>query len=130
MSEQISNASVVINNSPVAISPNTLTFTEGLGEQAIRAASSGGEQTEQVYSDNVEMRYSTIKFEMPSTLENIALARDWKVNKNQNLVQISGRTVDGTLTRTFSQAALLGEHEVPLTTDGNIALEFRANPSV
>ena len=130
MSEQLSNAAVIVNNVPVAIIPNTLAFTEGLGEQNIRAASSGGGQTEQVFSENIEMRYSTVKFELPGTIENIALARGWKVNKNQNLIQISGRTSDGTLSRTFSQAALLTDYEVPLSSDGNITLEFRSNPAV
>lgn len=130
MAEQLSNAAVVVNNVPVAIAPNTLTFTEGLGEQNVRAASSGGNATEQVFSDNVEMRYSTIKFELPPTIENIDAVRTWKINKNQNLIQVSGRTADGTLTRTFSQAALLSDYEVPLTSDGNITLEFRANPAV
>lgn len=130
MSEQLSNAQVLVNNDVVAIIPNTLTFTEGLGEQSIRAASSGGAQSEQVFSDNIEMRYSTVKFEIPPTVENISKAREWKINKNQNLVQIAGRTADGTVTRTFSQAALLTDYEVPLTSDGNITLEWRANPAI
>jgi hypothetical protein len=130
MSEQLSNGSVLVNNDVVAIIPNTLTYTEGLGEQSIRAASAGGNQTEQVFSDNVEMRYSTIKFELPSTITNIEKLRQWKQNKNQNLVQIQGRTADGTLSRTFSQAALLTDYEVPLTNDGNITVEWRSNPAV
>jgi len=130
MSEQLSNAQVLVNNDVVAIIPNTLTYTEGLGEQNVRAASSGGTQTEQVFSDNIEMRYSTVKFEIAPTVENIEKARIWKKNKNQNLIQIAGRTVDGKLTRTFSQAALLTDYEVPLTSDGNITLEWRANPAV
>ena len=130
MSEQLSNAQVLVNNDVVAIIPNTLSFTEGLGEQSIRAASSGGALTEQVFSDNVEMRYSTVKFEIPPTVENIGKARDWKVNKNQNLIQIAGRTADGLITRTFSQAALLSDYEVPLTSDGNITLEWRSNPAI
>jgi len=130
MSEQLSSAQVLVNNDVVAIIPNSLTFTEGLGEQSVRAASAGGSQTEQVFSDNVETRYSTVKFEIPSTVENIDKAKDWKANKNQNLIQISGRTSDGRLTRTFTQAALLTDYEIPLSNDGNITLEWRANPAV
>jgi hypothetical protein len=130
MSEQLSNGSVLVNNDVIPIIPNTLTYTEGLGEQSIRAASAGGNQTEQVFSDNVEMRYSTIKFELPSTIANIEKLRQWKQNKNQNLVQIQGRTTDGTLSRTFAQAALLTDYEVPLTNDGNITVEWRSNPAV
>lgn len=130
MSEQLSNGTLLVNNDVVAYIPNTLTFTEGLGEQDIRTAAAGGGQTEQVFSDNVEMRYSTVKFEVPGTVENIAKARQWKQNKNQNLVQIQGRTSDGTLSRTFTQAALLTDYEVPLSNDGNITLEWRTNPAV
>jgi len=130
MAEQLSNGTVLVNNDVVAYIPNTLTFTEGLGEQNIRAASAGGGQTEQIFSDNIEMRYSTVKFELPATVDNIAKARQWKQNKNQNLVQIQGRTVDGDISRTFSQAALLTDYEIPLTNDGNITLEWRAKPAV
>lgn len=129
MAEQVSNAAVLVNNDVVAIAPNTLSYTEGLGEQSIRAASAGGNQTEQIFSDNIEMRYSTVKFEIPSTLANIAKVRTWKQNKNANLIQISAKTADGNLTRSFSQAALLTDVEVPLTNDGNMTLEWRANPA-
>lgn len=130
MAEQLSNAAVLVNNDIVAYIPNTLSYTEGLGEQSIRAASAGGNQTEQIFADNIEMRYSTVKFELPSTIENIAKVRQWKQNKNANLVQISGKTADGNLTRSFSQAALLTDVEVPLTNDGNMTLEWRSNPAV
>lgn len=130
MSEQLSNGTLLVNNDVVAYIPNSLVYTEGLGEQSIRTAAAGGNQTEQVFSDNVEMRYSTVKFDLPSTIDNINKLRQWKKNRNQNLVQIAGRTVDGTLSRTFSQAALLSDYEVPLSNDGNISVEWRANPAV
>jgi len=130
MADQLSSPSVIVNNVPVAIIPNTLVFNEGLGEQNMRATSSGGNEVEQVYSDNVEMRSGKVKFEIAPTIENIALARAWKLNRNQNLVQVSGRTADGTLTRTFSQAGLLNDYEVPLGADTNIALEFTSRPAV
>lgn len=130
MADQLSSPSVIVNNVPVAIIPNTLVFNEGLGEQNMRATSSGGNEVEQVYSDNVEMRSGKVKFEIAPTIENIALARAWKLNRNANLVQVSGRTADGTLTRTFAQAGLLNDYEVPLGADTNIALEFTSKPAV
>lgn len=130
MSEQLSNVSVLVNNDLVAIIPNSFSFTEGLGEQAVRAASAGGAQVEQIYSDNVEMRYSTIKFDIPGTVGNIAKAREWKQNKNQNLLQMAGKTVDGNITRTFSQASLLSNYDIPVSSDGKISLEWRSSPAV
>lgn len=130
MSVQLSNAAVTINNNVIAIIPNSLAFTEGLGEQVIRTASAGGGAVDQVFSENIETNLSMIKFDIPATIENIELAREWKVNKNQNLVQIAGRTPEGTLTRSFSQAALINDYEVALGSDTNIPIEFRANQAV
>ena len=130
MSTQLADALVLINNDPVAIIPNTLTFTEGLGEQTIRAASLGGGQVEQVYANNIESNFSTVKFEIPATVENIAAARSWKTNKNQNVVQIVGSTPEGSITRTFTQAAILNDYEIGLGSDTNVPMEFKSNPAV
>lgn len=130
MAEQLSNATILVNNVVVAIVPNSLTFTEGLGEQNLRAASAGGGETEQVYADNVEMKYSTVKFDIMPTIENISSARSWKKNKNANLIQVAGQTTDGRLSRTFANAMLMTDYEVPLSSDGNISLEWRAKPAV
>lgn len=132
MGIQLANPTVTVSNVVVAVIPNSVTFTEGLGEQNIRAASGGGSNVEQIFSNNIETNFSTVKFDIPATPDNIALAREWKVKQNANLVQISGRTVgDGKImTRTFSQAALLSDYEVALGSDTNISLEFKANPAV
>jgi len=130
MSEQLANAAVTVNNNVVSIIPNSLGFTEGLGEQSVRAASAGGGEVEQVFSQNIESNFSMVKFDLPATVEYIDLVRSWKVNKNQNLVQIAGRTIDGTLTRSFAQAALINDYEVLLGSDTNISVEFRANKAV
>lgn len=130
MSEQLANAAVTVNNVPVAITPNSLTFTEGLGEQTIRAASVGGAEVEQVFSQNIESNFSKVSFDMPATVDNIELAREWKVNGNANLVQIAGRTAEGRVTRTFSKAALLNDYDIPLGSDTNITIEFTASKAV
>jgi hypothetical protein len=130
MGVQLSNPTVSVNNDAVSIMPNSLTFTEGLGEQLTRAASGGGGNVEQIYSANVETNFSKISFDIPATTGNIALAKQWKVNTNQNLVQVTGRTPEGTVTRTFTQAALLNDYEVALGADTVISLEFTANPAI
>ena len=130
MGVQVADALVTVNNDPVAIIPNTVMFTEGLGEQSIRAASAGGGQTEQIYSNNIESNFSKVVFEMPATIENIAKAREWKAARNTNVVQITGRTPEGRLSRSFTQAAILNDYEVPLGTETNISIEFKSNPAI
>lgn len=130
MSVQVSDPLVTVNNDPVAVIPNTVMFTEGRGEQSIRAASAGGGQVEQVYSNNIESNFSSVKFSMPATVENIAKALEWKANRNQNVVQITGRTPEGRVSRSFTQAAILNDYEVNLGTDTNVDMEFKANPAI
>ena len=130
MATQLADALVTVNNVPVAIMPNSLVYTEGLGEQVIRAASAGGGQVEQIYSNNIESNFSMINFAIPATVDNIAAARQWKSNQNQNVVEISGQTPEGSVTRTFTQAAILNDYEVALGSETDIPVEFKANPAV
>ncbi len=127
---QLTDAAVLVNNEVVGIMPNTLAYTEGLGEQSMRAVSIGEGKTEQVYARDLETAIAMVKFEIPTTPENIALARTWKANENQNVVQIAGRTAEGEVTRTFSGAALLGDYEVQIGTETSIELEFKGNVSI
>lgn len=127
---QITDATFVVNNEAVPTVPNTINFTEGLGEQTIKSASIGGGNVEPIYANDLNSNFSTIKVDVPSTVDMINLIRQWKLNRNNNVIQIIGETIDGTMTRTFSRAALTGNYEVSLGADGNISLEFKAMPAV
>jgi hypothetical protein len=122
----LSNPSIVVNNVSVGVIPNSISFTEGLGEQQIRTYSSGGGNVQTAYVQNLETAYSMVKFSLLPTDENIALARGWKTNGANNVVTMS----DVNFTRTFLQAALLNNYEVNTSADGNIDLEFTALTAV
>lgn len=127
---QLSDATVLANNEAIAIEPNTLKFTEGGGEQKMRAASVGGGKAEQVYSKDMEGRFSKLMFELPSTPEMIELVRSWKFNDNQNVFQIAGSTSEGELARTFTQAAILNNYEVEIGSETTINVEISSNPAI
>lgn len=130
MPTQLADALVIVNDDPISIIPNTLMYTEGLGEQNVRAASVGGGEVEQIYSHNIESNFGSVTFEMAVTIDNIKLARQWKANQNNNLVQIVGRTPDGQFSRTFSKASLLNNYEVPLGSETNITIEFKSDKAI
>jgi len=130
MSIQLSDAALLVNDEAIGIIPNSLTFTEGLGEQKVRAVSIGGGAVEQVYANDLETNFSMVQFEMPTTPENISLARSWKTNGNGNVVTIAGETAEGQLTRVFTQAALTGNYEVPIGTEANISIEMHGNTAI
>ena len=130
MATQLADALVLVNDDPVPVTPNSVMYTEGLGEQTIRAASIGGGQVEQIFANNTESNFASVTFDMPAIVDNITRAREWKTNRNQNVVQIAGQTPDGTITRTFTQAAILNNYEVALGSETNITVEFKANPAI
>ena len=127
MALQITDATVIVNNETVGVIPNSVMYTEGLGEQKQRAVSIGGGKTEQVFSNDLETNFSLISFDLPSTVENIKLARTWKVNGNANVVQVTAQNADGNVIRTFTGAALTANYEVGIGVDANIPIEFNTN---
>lgn len=128
MSTQISDAVIDINNESVGIVPNTLVFTEGLGEQKVLAVSEGGGRVSQVFANDLESSFGLVKFEIRSTAKNIALARSWKAKGNTNVVIIAGEDSEGDdFIRTFTQASVTGNYEVNIATEGTIAIEFQTN---
>lgn len=124
---QISDPSVLINNVAVAIVPNSLTFDEGLGEQNVLVQSAGGGQLQQVFANDVATNLGMVKFSLQATKSNIDLARSWKTNQNRNVVTITAANADGTLTRSFTNAAIVNNYEIPLSADGVIELEFKGD---
>lgn len=128
MSTQQSDAVVNVNNDSVGIVPNSLAFTEGLGDQKILPVSDGGGRVAQVFANDLETAFGMVKFSIRSTIENIELARSWKVAGNTNVIVISGDDDEGNdFIRTFTQASLASNYEVAIGTEGNIEIEFQSN---
>ena len=127
---QLSDATVLVNDEVIMIVPNSLKYTEGFGEQSVRAGSIGGGAVEQVYSRDVETSLSKVMFDIHTTPANVKLARTWKANANENVVQIAGKTAEGDTTRTFTQAAMTGDPEIEISTEGVIGVEFMSNAAI
>lgn len=123
---QISSPGIIVNNDVVKIVPNSVVFTEGFGEQQVRPASLGGGSVTNIYSDNIEMKKSMVKFSVYPTNEVMNQLRTWKNNTNANVVQI----ISGSFTRTIVSAALINNYEANLGADTQIDLEFEGDRAV
>ena len=132
MSFAISDPAVVINNEPVSLAPGSVVYTEGLGEQNIRAQSSGNGSVDQVYSDDVTTHVSMCKFSVFNVIQSIELIRTLKRARNANVITVSGLDpVSGNkITRTFNKAALTNDYEVAFGNDSMIEVEFKSLPAV
>lgn len=126
MAIALSNPTVLINNLAVAVVPNSVTYTQGKGEQTVRVQSAGGGSVQSVFSNNVETNLSTVKMSLFPTAENIALIDGWKDNGNSNAISI---TATG-LTKSFANAALINDYEVSLGSDTQIDIEFKTDAAV
>ena len=124
--KRLANPQVLVNNNPIAIIPNSLTFMEGLGEQTVEPHSAGGNNVFAVYAEDVSTRIGEVKFELANTEQNIALIRDWKLRGNDNVIIINGEE----FSRTFSNSVLSNNYEIGLGADTNISLEFKSDPAV
>lgn len=133
MAVVFANPQVVVNNITLAIKPNSLSFTEGFGEQIVRAASAGGAQVEQIIADNIEDNFSEVKFALDPTDSNISNARTWKSQPGQNVVSVTATATEGTVTttfsRTFQKASITNNYEIPLGADTQIDLEWKSSPA-
>lgn len=128
MSNQLNDITILVNNNPVAYTADSLTWKDGFGAYVIRNAVVGGGQTEQVFSKDLASKVGMVKFGMPSTEENEKNKRAWKTNDNNNVVELIGAT-GITLTKIFTQAAIIDDPETSAASDGQIEIEFQSNPA-
>jgi hypothetical protein len=128
MSDELNNIAILVNNDIIAYEANTLSYADGFGEFSVRNAVVGGGQTEQIFSEDLATKFGMVKFSLPSTNDSAKLVRDWKSNRNNNVVEIMSAT-GGDFTRIFTQASIQGDPEVNLSTDGNVEIEFKSNPA-
>jgi|WetSurMetagenome_2_1015567.scaffolds.fasta_scaffold624789_1 hypothetical protein len=126
ISKMLSTPTIRVNDQTTMIVPNSLTFTEGLGERSLKAQSGGGNQVGFVMSENIETRYSEVKFQLYATSENIEAVRTWKSNVFSNTLSFE----DEGITRFGTTAGITNNYEVKTGESGTIDVEFRCNTLV
>ncbi len=126
MAKTLSVSSLIHNNLTIRIVPNSLMYTEGFGERNVRTQSGGGGDIEVVSSQDAETQFSTLKFSLYPTPENIERARQMAANFDKNVFNI----IDEGLTRTFNNATLVNDPEVAIGADTTFELEFKTSKSV
>ena len=121
MGERIlSRPTVKVNNSVVAIEPNSFKFTEGEGETMVSTQSLGGGKVEVVTADNAEDKIGKCSFDMKATAGNIKLARGWKKNPAVNGIEV----FEGDFARVFPEMSVMNDVEIELNSEGKFSLEW------
>lgn len=120
----LSNPSVEVNDSAIAIVPNSLSFKKGQGDKSVKAQSAGGDAIETVITENAETKVSMVKFKLFNTKENFDLANGWIDNIDGNTIRLS----EGEMTESFRGMVVTTEPERSVGADGELELEFMGSP--
>jgi len=128
MATQLNDITILVNNVAVAYTADSLKWKDGSGVYSVRNAVIGGGETEQVFSKDLASKFGSVAFSMPTTEENEANKRAWKLNDNNNVVELIG-PASGSFTKIFTEASILEDPESNAATDGNIEIDFNSNPA-
>jgi len=120
----LSNPQVVLNNRVLGIVPNTFMFTSGRGEHTHRRASTGGNGTVAVFSENAETFKSKASFELFPTTDNFDVIDTAKLNKANNTLVAS----ENGKVFVFTNFVITNDPEFNTGNDATVSVEAEADP--
>lgn len=125
----ISTPTVVVDGIVLAIVPNSLSFTEGFGEQDVKVQSSGGGQVQPIITRDVSTALSRVQMQVVNTAANIDQLRTIKSAVDSfHVVAFFDDRVG--FIRTVQQAIMTSDYEVGLGADTPISIEFKGAQAV
>lgn len=123
MANALATPTVTVNDTNVAIQPNSFEYDDGFGERTNRTQSTGAGESETVITENAETQFSMVKFTLLSTEENADLVRVWLNNFDANEIT----AVQGSWSRSFRKAVVTNNPTVAVGQDGNFDVEFKTS---
>lgn len=127
MSTQLNNLAFFVNGDQIPYEADSLEFQDGFGQYNVRNVVVGGQETQQVFSEDIKTKFGMLKVSIPTTVLNVQNARDWKVNLNNNVLEVNGMVDGQPFSRIFTQASIENDPPIKLATEGSIELEFKSN---
>ena len=128
---QLADATIMVNDSIINYVPDSIEFDEGLGEQKSLPVSEGGGRVSQIFSNDLTTNFASISWQMRTTVDNVEQVKEWKENKNRNVVNLAAEDPDGNdVTRVFTQALLGGNYKIQIQSEGVMDIEFMSNAPI
>jgi hypothetical protein len=123
--EALSVPTIKVNNDVVAIVPNSFSYKSGDGEVKVRAASTGGGNAVSTHTLDAETMFSTVKFSMLVTPDNMEKIRDWKANFAGNTVEAIQRGInEKDVALAFQGMSVTNDPDINASADGVIEVEL------
>ena len=116
---------VVVNDIPYPIVPNTVKHKAGLGETKVNSASVGGGAVEIVVSEDAETKVSMVKFKMFTERKNEDAVKLWKQTNGANTVILT-QPGEKPLSGTFM--SVVNDPEWEDSAEGQTEIEMAGAP--
>lgn len=123
-----SNPTILINNVPVSIMPNSFKFTDGKGDVKVRAMSAGGNSVVTIHTQDTSTKVGKVEFELGVTAQNRQIASNWKDNIGGNLIQAIQNGIPMPII--FQNCSMTNDPSWEATADGKCKIEFMGDPAI
>lgn len=120
-----SDPTVLVNDIPYSVVPNSIKHKFGLGETKVNAASVGGGSVEMNVTEDAETKVSMMKFKMFTTTENEEAFKTWKQTPGANTVVYS-EAGKKPLSGTFM--SVVNDPEWEDSAEGQVEIDFQGAP--
>ena len=120
-----SDPTILVNDIPYAVVPESVKHKFGKGEQKVDAASVGGGSVEMNVTEDATTKVSMMKFKLFTTTENEAAFILWKQTPGANTVVYS-EVGQKPLTGTFMTC--ISDPEWEDSSSGQVEIEFAGSP--
>jgi len=126
--QTLSVPSILVNNDPIAIVPNSFKYDGGEGEINVRSASAGGGLNESVHSVDAEGTIGKCSFDVYLKTDTDAFIADLKEKIGSNSIKALQRNTDGTsVTLSWDSMSLVNMVEREASADGTVSIEFEGD---
>jgi hypothetical protein len=122
----LANPVVEVNNTIIAIVPNSLSFKDGKGNKTMRSQSSGGNAITIVVTTDAETKKGMVKFTLITTKQNDDLKSEWQDAVDGVAIRLS----DGNWSKSFRRMHIMEEPEVTTGAEGSTEITFEGQPAV
>jgi hypothetical protein len=121
----LSVATILVNDIPTDIVPNSFEYEPGFGEITVRSTSFGGGASGTVHTEDAEGKVGMVKFQLYVTDLSRANVRLWKSGVGVN--RISAIQV-GAAPIVLNGASMTNNPSFAATADGTVEVEFKGDP--
>ena len=125
MVSKVTDASVQADGDQLFVVPNSVSYQDDQPEIEVDPQSAGNGVTEGVTSEDVSTAVAMLKFKVYNTVENIKIIERLKKKRGIAFVLV-GKTPEGSVRHTFSQAVITNKPEFNLQHGGDTEIEVKA----